>query len=320
MAVISAPLWQQITINSDQSPLSYGISYNEREKVIFTGTARKAPGDTSVKIRPNDVCANFLYQGIPFDIEDPATEFSPAPIIRLFDIEKLPIGETIETVEFYLDWSYDNSMSRDDWRLAPIDSRVTPHMLILATRIGAVGLSATIRDNDMGVLGDFAIEDLQPADATNFSILVGDVLAQYPNARFIEIGDIKYEIIDKCPSYALYYVNAYGGWESLRLAQGIQGETLYRWGFERGDSNVNYLNEITETWRLGTDWLTDEGAKNMPHLIGSTQVLLHDLEKNKVYPVILTDTSLEIKSYANQGRQIVRYDISVQRAQTHIRK
>ena len=134
---------------------------------------------------------------------------------------------------------------------------------------------------------------------------------------------------DRCTNtnYAVYYINRYGGW-SWMLFQGKNLKTdktkqsTYKMDF---DNNVGtefntkvYQNDITETWQLTSDYLTDKQSELLKHLYSSPLVYLHDLKEDKVMSVIVDTKSFDYKTYRNQGRKMFTHTIKVNSSQTKI--
>ena len=134
---------------------------------------------------------------------------------------------------------------------------------------------------------------------------------------------------DRCTNtnYAVYYINRYGGW-SWMLFQGKNLKTdktkqsTYMMDF---DNNVGtefntkvYQNDITETWQLTSDYLTDKQSELLKHLYSSPLVYLHDLKEDKVMSVLVDTKSFDYKTYRNQGRKMFTHTIKVNGSQTKI--
>ena len=134
---------------------------------------------------------------------------------------------------------------------------------------------------------------------------------------------------DRCTNtnYAVYYINRYGGW-SWMLFQGKNLKTdktqqsTYKMDF---DNNVGtefntkvYQNDVTETWQLTSDYLSDKQSELLKHLYSSPLVYLHDLEANKVMSVLVDTKSFDYKTYRNQGRKMFTHTIKVNGSQTKI--
>jgi hypothetical protein len=58
----------------------------------------------------------------------------------------------------------------------------------------------------------------------------------------------------------------------------------------------------------------------MHHLLNSTDVYLHDLERGIILPVVLDASSTPYKTYKGEGGKLVNYSIEVSIAQTRMRR
>lgn len=134
----------------------------------------------------------------------------------------------------------------------------------------------------------------------------------------VAIQDYTYKVTDK--NYALYYVNAHGGWDSLAIrgnvtqTDNIQSQTYKN----KTNGKVKYMTTSTPTWELHTDSMND-GSK-MYHLLESSEVYLHNLETDEITPVVITDSNCVYKTYANQGNTRFHYTINVEASNYKIRK
>lgn len=341
MANIFAPIWQdvKVTIGAD-SPTAFEIWKVESDGssiLIYSGIAQPHPLTGDVEVIPNDICANYLSQLFPIESSNGIyTNFYPAPIKSTFEIRREE-GEVVESIEFLYDWSYDpNSEGYENVRNVSmlIDRKVTPDMSVILTDYGTndeIELTCVGRVEEE-IYNSYS----KPEEAGNFVLNVQDVLSFYGNTVYFGIDRQLdyYHIIEGCTKYALFYVNAFGGWDVLRLISGTETNNYERSTFKQkhlkerlGEvdatdlrGTTNYLNQVTRQWSFGTDWLTDEGAKNISHLIGSTNVWLHNIEQGEILPVTIIDTTAEVKNFRNQGAQLVRYDINVQLAQDRLRR
>lgn len=335
MASIATPIWKDAPINLGTSePTQYSIVEISSNEVIYSGTAYPSPSDGSVIIYPNEVCADYLSTRVPFLNQEDGTigtTWVGQNIARDFAIIIAGTTTPLHTVRFIYDWSYDYDVEIEGFRLTPIDNRVTSRMIVLGTAINSEDLAISVWGRE-GYVGDYLVD--LGADASEyessgtFAVAVSDILQDYPTATYFFIGATRYEIVEDCADYALWYLNALGGWEVLRLVSARYSENYERDIIGLRSPNirfiereqVNYQNGIVQEWVLGTDWLTNRGSANIPHLIGSTNVWLHSLSESTLYPVVLSTNSVDVKSYRNQGGQMLRYDITAQLAQDRIRR
>ncbi len=127
-----------------------------------------------------------------------------------------------------------------------------------------------------------------------------------------------------CGDYALYYLNRYGGWDSL-LFEGkctrkytISGQTLTQ---EYDNNNplafglTNYYSQITPKWELNTGWFSDEQSKVFAfNVVPSPMVFLHNLVEDTIFPVVITNTEVEYKQKTKQNKRI-NYVLNVTKSQ-----
>jgi hypothetical protein len=128
-----------------------------------------------------------------------------------------------------------------------------------------------------------------------------------------------------CKQYALYYVNAYGGWDTLAVLGNTKvRDTLKRYTTEQVYDNtqthnrgkVNYVNEVTRAFTFNTHPLNEDQASRMHHLLNSPHVYLHDVLTDHVYPIVLTGNTTE----HSKGPGLHSYTIEAELAQTRIRR
>ena len=137
-----------------------------------------------------------------------------------------------------------------------------------------------------------------------------------------ELYDVSY-----CGDASLYYLNSRGGWDAFLVPYIKRTDKYTQQDYYKAYDNSTiefgrnrFLTEITPTWELGTDWLTDEQAERLcRNLLPSTQVYLHTLDDDVIRPVVVVDNQAEYKTYENQNNQLVSYKIKVEASQTDTR-
>lgn len=118
--------------------------------------------------------------------------------------------------------------------------------------------------------------------------------------------------------YVLYYTNSFGGWDSLLLlASSKKTDDIESFNYRKKNENTKYLNRITPTWNLKTNYWID--GEKMYHLLESNNVYLHNLESGEIVPVVITDTQCEYKNQNNE-RKPYYYEINVEEANYKYRK
>lgn len=312
------PIWKDTyyEINADNSPFSYSITTTtgtgqyQATITIFQGKAFVAPDEDTIKIRVSDICKDYLSMTTPaFNFGNDPNNYRTQndEAIRLFELRNSG-GTIMESYCFVLDWSYvtDSYPTGSTIQSHPINCRLAPNMYQMYTVVN----TSTRRSYTY--------------THRNYSYPL-DPSVPYKSGY--------------CGHGALYYCNSYGGWDAF-LIEGsvkridefnrivinsttqngkatISGNTFVDADIQKVYGKRSYNNQITPTWELKTSFISDSEAENLAkNLLRSNNVLFHDLDKDEIYPVILTDTQAEWKTYRNNGRKFVSYTITAQGAQT----
>lgn len=275
---------------------------------IFSGRAVAAP-DGTCRVRVNDICAGWLTSALPdltvqgFTADDSCQDFA------------LYVGGTkVEDITLFRDWSYDRNFNPYTLGVSsdPIGRTVDIRMPIVYSRVKSGSVSANVRGSSATI------------SATGSGIVV--IPAQNATGTVV-IDGVTYTLEDTCRRYALYYVNAYGGWDCLLMQGGAEttgyARSTYRADYDNNDQTErgehNWLTGVTRTWSLRTGVLTDAQAALMHHLVGSTQAYLMDMDEGTVLPVIMTDGECQQRRYA-LGKRKVEYTVGCRLAQTELRR
>lgn len=330
---MAEPIWKDyyVTLTSKTDPTSPGydfyIALQTNFTIIFEGMAYPAPGETYPRIRINDICADYLAHNF---LQAPATPYEATFIVGR-------AATSIEAVTFFNDWSYDPYYNRATDGLAfPIIHTFAPGQLLPFSALGDT-LTAVITMEDGTTVTrtltreggndfnddfneDFAIGLIEYGDA--FVLPLDD----YPLAVSVQIGGKVFRRTGRCCRYALYYVNAHGGWDALPVeGRSIRNDALTRHTLERTYDNNDYaarggatiVNEMRPKWEFWTGWLNADQSGRMHHLLNSPSVYVHDLEEDIVRPLLLTASTTEYKD--TPGR-LYAYKIEAQLAQDRIRR
>lgn len=334
------PIWKKYFVNlGSAESAEYVISYNHGDSLnaIYSGKAWKKPGEESIKICINNVCADWLVNTFPSLSEGFSRTDMPVEFV-VQSISAAGVYTEESRVRFINDWSYDSGYNPEVQGLAlPINGRYDARQWLLWTALYTSEVEAEVilsngesfkvfipveisADFNADFNEDFAIAARSAGSGTAvFSP------SQWGDVSKVIINGVEYHCAKGCARYALYYLNAHGGWDSL-LIEGAASEedrltrhTMTKAGaYER--EKVNYLNEIQKSITLHTSWLSDEQSLRMHHLLNSTDVYLHDLEKNSILPVILEGSSTPYKTYKGEGGKLVNYTIQVTIAQSRMRR
>ena len=341
---MAVPIWKDKEV-----VLGSGASYDFEIRLgsssgaaIYAGTAYKRPGATNTVVRINDVCADWLAAGLPalapvgFTALDLAAKFSVCAYISGSWTEK-------ELVEFYNDWSYDRlfDVSADPLS-CPIMAELDPRQTILVSVINAASVTFTLTYLD-GTTSTVVVSIAHSADFNDdfnddFSDLgTGSTsgaavldLSQFTDLAQVSANGVTWEVRDNtCARYAVYYTNAYGGWDSLildgiaRTSDALTRHTAMR-EYNNADSDrrswMDFAVEVERNWELNTGILTDDQSELMHHLLNSTNVFLYDFFLGEITPVVLTDVGAQRKTYKGNGRQVIQYTFNAKEAQTQVRR
>lgn len=342
---MAIPIWKDcyVTLGSADS-MFYRISLHDTSEVIYSGKAYKRPGETSITARINDICADWIENVLPVLSQ---AEFTRLNLPVTFDVTASADGTTWTSkgsYQFLNDWSYDYGYNASTMGLSfPVNGRIDARMPITWTALGVSSVTATIyRKNGTSFNTTIQVAVTGNGDFNNdfnndFSRSVRSAASgtavffpsTWSNVAAVKIGTSRWTVVTDCAKYALYYVNAYGGWDSLLIeANDMEADTLRRYTREvvydnndiRNRGIQNYVNEITKSFTLHTGWLKDSEAALMHHLVNSTDVYLYDIATSQMIPVTIPTTSLDYKTFKNQGNKLVNYTLQVQVAQNRIRR
>lgn len=143
----------------------------------------------------------------------------------------------------------------------------------------------------------------------------------------ITVGPSTYYVTNTCYKYCLYYLNQYGGWDSLLFrGKELQTDDLSRLSYKKNYiagstqfNKVDYLTTINERWSLNTSFLDNIESSKMINLMASNQLYIQDLDTRFISPVNITNSNCEHKNYKNQGRKMATYTIEVSASQPKYR-
>lgn len=325
------PLWKDVNIlqGVTASPIAIGLIQYGGGTDLYQLTSYKKPGASEQDCIVNDIVSRLFSREFPaIPAEGEGWEMKKADLLRPIHWYNMGDAEQNNTFLYKNDWSYDREgyyKSND-----PIRNEIGKRQLLMTTILDS-GYAKYIRYYNASGASIGAVT-LYPTDATGVDacVWVSDLVEQYPTIAKIISGDTEYNVVDdSCYTHALYYLNAYGAWDSLL----IKGASKKRDEYERktmkrayrNDSPearglYNYANGVTTQWTFVTGWLTDEEASRMHHLLGSTSVYMMDLYTGEISPIVLTNSECEFKTYRNEGLKVVSYEITATYAQDKMRR
>jgi hypothetical protein len=341
--IMVQPIWKNYFVNlGSEESVEYVISYDSGDGLtaVYSGRAWKRPGEQSVSICINNVCEDWLNNTFPSLSES----FKRQNVLVEFVVQKISMAgvySEVARVRFINDWSYDANHDPEESGLAaPINGKVDARQWLLWTGIDVplIEVKVTLTNGESfvryvptGVSADFSSDYNQDFSHTNISDPSSGSgtavfkISQWGDVANVAIKGKRYDVVHSCSRYVLYYHNAYGGWDSL-LIEGAASEedSLTRYSMSKAGvydrQKSNYLNEIEKKMTLHTSWLSDEQSLRMHHLLNSTDVYLHDLEKDVILPAVLNNSSTPYKTYKGEGGKLVNYAIEITIAQTRKRR
>lgn len=330
------PIWKDyLSELSDPAP-SGGFPYTIYHSAgtgsfgtVFSGTAYARPGQTALSVRINDVVAGILRRGFT-----PAGETDiPWAEVEVNDSD----DNVLDTEQFFADWSYDPTFdpSTDALNIPVLDT-LLPGQLVPLTKATAGTYTAVITEVAGIVLYDPDFNkdfnaDFNSASEHGEGLEIDSPfdtawldLRDYPGAIAVQIGGRTYRVGGGCDQFALYYVNAHGGWDTMPVrAKVSEQDALTRHNLQVDYNNASSARgtktvaiELAHKYTLRTGYMDEASSLKMHNLLNSPHVWLHDVIANRYYPVTLTNTVTEYK----KGGRLYRYDIEAQLAQERIRR
>ena len=340
---MAVPIWKDafVTLGTGDSIL-YRVILSDTSEVIYSGKAYKRPGETNITARVNDICADYLVNVLPYLSQ---AEFTRINLPVTFLVQTSSDGSawtTQSTLQFINDWSYDYSYDPATMGMSfPINGRIDSRMHIVWTGLNVSQVTVTVYETNgssyqviipVEISNDFNADFNSDFSRSVRSAGSGTAVF-YPtawvNVDRIAIGNSTFKVVTSCARYALYYVNAHGGWDSLLIeGNSIEADTLKRYTREVVYDNRdiqnrgihNYVNEVTKGFTFHTGWLLHDQGERMHHLINSTDVYMYDIASQEMIPVTIPTTSCEYKTFKNQGNRLVNYAIQVEVSQNRIRR
>ena len=274
--MVTSPIWKDVSYSSSTTPLKYTISVDDTE--IFNGIAYARPNTDHVVFNINKICQNWLGSVLP-DIRTFTGTFTHENAFRTFTLKNSG-GTTLETYKFLYDWSYDNYFTGQTCSLnRPINGKSAYGQIQFATNFNGSAVTTTVTTSTGNTCGG---------------------------------------------KYAVYYLNRYGGWDSFLIEGNVVKNDVYdKYYTNKTFNNTSldferkvYNNQITTNYELNTGWLTDAQSDNLAfNLLPSNAAYLHNLEKNEIKPIVITNAETEFKQFRN-GRKLCSYKITVENSQS----
>lgn len=298
-----SPIWKDVYYTTGKSTLNYRIETSDGE-IVYSGRAYKYPDAQLLSININKICQNYLSQSISDIIEGKVITMDSTDAVVNFNLINTDTDTVIQTYQFIYDWSYD---------------RTVPYGASEGEVVEEIEMSKPITHKYSPNMYKF------------HSYLIPD--ADHEQGYFYVTTDADWDEWyddESCEGdYALYYVNAYGGWDSLLLESftSTKKDDMTKHYINKAfDNNTKefeesvYISEVSTTYNVGTGLLTEEQAKIFAqNCLTSNQVYLHDLNEDRIIPVVITDNNVTYKNKHNSVKGIY-YRINLKESQTKIKR
>lgn len=262
--------------------------YDENTNLLYTGKAYPMPNSGLIEINISQIVRNYLNSELP-DVAFSGATFNVGQVTLPNAVLGFTLtdgkGNVLEEYKFLNCWDYET-------RFSEIDNSTMNYTLNRPI-------------NDHVPYGMYAFNSI--LTKTN-----QDKATIYSTSG------------NSCGYGALYYSNAVGGWDSFLIEGRVKKKDSYeKYQIENGFradtlqyGNRTINNTISESWELQTQYLSDIESKALVcHLFGSSNIYFHDFSNDRIYPVVITDTSTEVKTWRNQGKKHYSYTINIKNSQ-----
>jgi hypothetical protein len=320
--VTYAPFWQD-TIYTFPDGSEYGLYVEEsyrvgnmvvkEDKLIYSGKIYAAPNEYAVNVSINRICQNYINDAyFPFDDNR----------VGISDIYKFKLKEynaLRHTYYFVRDWSY---------KPLTIGIKTNPIIPFIGTG-QRLFFSAFAASESKSFPYEVKYYDGQE-EYTNGLRVTNSVsteiiaLSRLSGVDAFIFGGKEYKRLPLCKcKYVMYYLNPYGGWDWLPIIGRVtKKDKIDQYTYTKNYNNTKadfgkyrYLSEIHTTYTLHTGWLSQAQSDRMWEVLESNCVYLHNLEEDKIMPVVLTHSDIEYKQKTNKSRMI-DYEIIAEESQT----
>ena len=284
MATIKAPIWQDIYYTSTTYTMLEYIINRKGGVVIYAGRAYQRPGGTGISINISKICQDYIkdsFSDTDFRNLVGSIYSHPESYVE-FELRDMN-GNLLNTYGFVYDWSYENW----DGNARTVSNPINNHKMA-----GMYDFNTVCR----------TVDDTMELATSVYQVAGGNY----------------------CGEIALYYKNRKGGWDSFLIEGTVTKKDEYtKYTYNRSFNNNTlefengtYHSQIVTSYVLNTGWLNDQESDNLAfNLLSSNEVYLHNLCTDKVYPVVIKDNTATYKTYKNNSRKLVNYQINVEESQ-----
>lgn len=289
--------WEDIIYTTDVDVFNYSVvmsTFVENDKseevTIFNGRAYKYPNSDNIEIKLNKIFENYLTNSLTNTI-------SKLDLNSNIDYN----NRNYESCKRFMIYDRDTSELIKEYRVL-YDWSYT-----YKWRGEEEVLSKPIDNN-------FAYRQLH----FNTTVSKMGIVTNY----------ITNTINNDCGDYALYYLNSFGGWDSLLLNNKVnKSKSINSYTTEKYIRNLNvdfeqyrYISELQNSYDVNTNLLTDEQATNIvDNLFTSNEVYLHNLNTDIINAVLITNNKVSYKRYSD-NLELPYFTINIKESQIQLKR
>ena len=319
---MAIPIWKDTTASYVTMGDSQAFTISVDGKTIYNGRLVKKPGAVGLTTYVNRLVKDYLSAKI--DFKRARVVQSQDNYIREFTISPATTAG-VSAYKFYCDYGYEEGGVADNTLSVisrPLNNVVDPRQILFCT-------FADLSDNTNHLVevrlrnGKRILAESLPNKVQTFTqqlsqSMVGDIIDIVDDMGGVILAS--YEVRNTCAEYALYYLNAHGGYDHLLISgTTLRSDNIKRTEITRVVDNTTLKHgrsdvhtEITRTWRLNSGHLTDAQWAKTHHLLGSTHVFLHNLDSGEIVPVVIKANKADFNTYRNKGRRMSQLSIDVE--------
>lgn len=334
---MAQPIWKDYLFNIGGIQ-SIGFTLSINGVLAYSGNAYRKPGESNLRVNLNDVIADYLSTKMPkfdksdfIDVADKFVEDDTMQVVASVNDEYEFIGEEI----FQNDYSF--GLPRPYPFVASQTNFIDRRQPLIVSIYGGDGAPeavnyAIVMKNGISFIGTFYTEGksgamiipstiLSNAQRIVFYTEADDFNEDY-NQDFLASENTFPTVIvgDTCARFALYFVNPWGGWDSIPMAgEYSRNDDITRHMmtsvYDNSDISArgrrNYANHVARTYSLNSGWLHEEQAEKFTQLLSSTNVYLYDMVDDTMQAVTIAEKSSPLKTFKNQGGKLINYQVDV---------
>lgn len=311
------PIWKDYDYQIKRLGGDQYISYSLKDSIHgweYNGRAY-TPSNT-VDIRISDIIKGHMQENL--DLSNDGIKYCDGMINCILSVN----GESKEIIYAWNDNSYDRQFSSQILS-NPIRSIVDKRQKLLCSVVDHYGGGDSYLSRSRnGISNTFSVTDGIYTDVE--SMTNQDTTIQY----VIGGNSIIYSAVCTDARYVVYYLNPYGGYDSFIFKGNCVRSDAYKSSqYTTYANNLlpdhlrrTYLRTDTPTWTLNTDYLTDEESRKMRWIAASTQVWLHDMVDDEIYPVDVKTNTYQTKTFKGNNRKFFTVSMQVELSQDRVQR